>query len=272
METDLKAPPAPARDDASAMAAKRAAALRRDALRSAVPCRLALAVAAAALGVGAGLGLWFCIQAIAVFGLGCAAVLRALPGHAPHARFGAANRVTLVRLALIALLAGGIGTRTLHADALAWGVVVVATGTAWLDALDGPLARSRGLASAFGARFDMECDALLVLVLSLLVVGFAKAGSWILAAGLMRYAFVLASMAWSWIDRPLPPSLRRKTVCVVLVTSLIVCLAPIVAPPWSRVIAALGLAALAASFAADLAWLAARRPRRSAALPAQPGR
>jgi phosphatidylglycerophosphate synthase len=272
MKTDLKALPVPAPDEPTADPAPPAAALRRDALSAAAPCLLALAAAAALLGLGAGLGPWFCIQAIAVFGLGFAAVLRALPGHVPHARFGAANRVTLVRLALISLLAGGIGARPLHSDAEAWCAVMVATAAALLDALDGPLARSRGLASAFGARFDMECDALLVLVLSLLAVGFGKAGSWILAAGLMRYAFLGAGLAWSWIDRPLPPSLRRKTVCVLLIASLIACLAPVVAPPWSGVVAAFGLAALAASFAADLAWLAARRPRRSGAFPAQPGR
>ena len=45
-------------------------------------------------------------------------------------------------------------------------------------------------ASSFGARFDMETDALLILVLAALVWQHGKAGPWILAAGLMRYAFV----------------------------------------------------------------------------------
>jgi phosphatidylglycerophosphate synthase len=142
---------------------------------------------------------------------------------------------------------------------LAWVAIVVATSAALLDALDGPLARSQALASEFGARFDMETDALLVLVLSLLVLRFDKAGSWILAAGLMRYAFVLAAVAWPWMARPLPPSLRRKAVCVAQITSLIVCLGPVIDPAWSRALAAASLAALSASFAADLAWLARRR-------------
>ncbi|HEY2256211.1 MAG TPA: CDP-alcohol phosphatidyltransferase family protein [Variovorax sp.] len=272
MEADLKTLPVPHGDAAPAMPAQRAAALRRDAVRAALPCLLALTVAASAQAFGAGLGPWFCVQAVAVFGLVFAGVLQALPAHSPHTRFGAANRLTLVRLALIALLAAGVGAQPVQADALAWWTIVVATLAALLDALDGPLARAQGLASAFGARFDMECDALLVLVLSLLVVGFGKAGAWVLAAGLMRYAFVLAGMAWPWIARPLAPSLRRKTVCVVQITGLIVCLGPVIALPWSRAIAALSLAALSASFAADLAWLAARRPRRSATLPAQPRR
>ena len=47
----------------------------------------------------------------------------------------------------------------------------------------------------------METDALLVLVLCLLVLHFDKAGAWILAAGLMRYAFVLATKLWPWLAR-----------------------------------------------------------------------
>ena len=37
-----------------------------------------------------------------------------------------------------------------------------------LDGVDGWLARRSGIASAFGARFDMEIDALLILVLAVL--------------------------------------------------------------------------------------------------------
>ena len=248
MECDLKAMPSQT-------------VLRRDAWREALPCLTLLLLLAAGVNLAAGLGPWFGVRALAVFGLGFALVLRALPAHAPHARFGAANRVTLARLALVALLAAGVGEPLTDATGLAWGAIAVATTAALWDALDGPLARAQGLASEFGARFDMETDALLVLVLSLLVIHFDKAGAWILAAGLMRYAFVLAGRALPWLARPLPPSQRRKAVCVVQITSLIVCLGPIIAPPWSRAIAAASLAALSASFAADLAWLARRRHR-----------
>ena len=39
------------------------------------------------------------------------------------------------------------------------------------------------MASAFGARFDMETDALLLLVLAALAWQFDKAGAWVLASG-----------------------------------------------------------------------------------------
>jgi hypothetical protein len=50
-------------------------------------------------------------------------------------------------------------------------------------------------------------------------------------------------------------------VCVVQIASLILCLAPFVAPPASAAIGLAGLVALLGSFAVDVAWLA-RRARR----------
>ena len=235
------------------------AALRRDAWREALSCFLLLALLAGGASALGGLSHWFHLKTVAVFALAFALVLRGLPAHAPNMNFGSANRLTLGRLALVALLAAGIGEPGTNAASMAWGAIAVATTAALLDALDGPLARSNGLASEFGARFDMETDALLVLVLCLLVIQFDKAGAWILAAGLMRYVFVLAAGLWPWMARPLPVSLRRKAVCVAQIGILIVCLGPIVHPPWSQAFAAASLAALSGSFAADVAWLARHR-------------
>jgi len=232
-----------------------AAALRRDAWREmAAGYGVLLLCIAGARALG-DFGPWFGVKATLLFAAGCACVRLGLAQHAPHTRFGAANRLTLLRLALIALLGALFGEAPAEPHALAWGVVLLATLTAVLDTFDGPLARAAGMASPFGARFDMESDALLVLVLSVLVYSFDKAGAWVLAAGLMRYAFVAAASMWPWLAAPLAPALRRKTVCVVQITSLIVCLGPIIARPWSTAIAAASLALLAGSFIADIVAL-----------------
>jgi phosphatidylglycerophosphate synthase len=170
--------------------------------------------------------------------------------------FGAANGVTLTRGAMTLLLAALIGVRS--GAALGWAVVAVAMVAVVLDGVDGWLARSRNEASAFGARFDMEVDALLIVVLAALVWHLDKAGLWILAAGLLRYAFVLASFALPWLERPLPSSRRRQTVCVLQIVSLIGALVPAVTPPWSGAVASAGLVLLAWSFAVDVVWLARR--------------
>jgi phosphatidylglycerophosphate synthase len=142
----------------------------------------------------------------------------------------------------------------------AWCLVIVATVTALLDAVDGALARRSGLSSAFGARFDMETDAAFTLVLCMLVAQSNQAGLWILASGLMRYSFVVAALAWPWLSATLPPSKRRQTVCVVQITTLIVCLAPIVPPLLAASLAAISLTLLTLSFATDVRTLAHQRP------------
>ena len=235
------------------------AALRRDALRTAALCALLFGAAALALAGTGAASPWYPLKAALVFAAALALVLHGLPAHLPHARFGAANGVTLARLALVALLAAGIGETHAADAAPAWAAVAVATVAALLDAVDGPLARGSGLASPFGARFDMECDALLILVLCALVLQAGKAGPWILAAGLLRYAFVAAARPWPWLARALPPSLRRKAVCVAQIVALIVCLGPIVDARASHALALASLAALLYSFAADIVWLARRR-------------
>ncbi len=240
-------------------------ALRRDAARELLACgaaALLLAVGAAALGdLGGGF-----VATLLLLWTGAAALLwRGLPWHRPHARFGAANRITLARLSLALALAALLGVPIEGRPELAWGAVAVAAVAALLDALDGALARRHGLASAFGARFDMESDALLIAVLSLLLVHFEQAGPWVLLAGALRYGFVAAAWRWRWMARPLPPSRRRQAVCVTQIVTLIAALAPVVSVPWSGAIAGAGLAALIASFAIDTVWLFRARHRPAAA-------
>ena len=175
-----------------------------------------------------------------------------------HARsFGAANCVTLVRAALALLLAALVGAAP--TPALGWVLVAIGMVGVALDGVDGALARRRDQASAFGARFDMETDALLILVLAALVWQQGKAGVWILAAGLTRYLFVAGGWILPWLRNALPPSRRRQAVCVVQIVSLLGALAPVVVSPWSDALALTGLAALVWSFAVDVQWLARAR-------------
>ncbi len=171
----------------------------------------------------------------------------------PMARFGAANAVTLVRGAIAVLLSSLIGAD--YGTALGWTIVGLGTTAALLDGVDGRLARSRGESTAFGARFDMETDAFLILVLALCVWQLGKAGAIIVLAGALRYAFVAASYGYAWLDAPLPPSRRRQTVCVLQIATLIAALAPIFVRPFSDVVAMAGLVLLVWSFAVDVVWL-----------------
>ena len=171
-------------------------------------------------------------------------------GKHPYPRFGPANVVTTIRAMLVALVAVLIG-RPATPEMLWWVIGLTAVMGA-LDGLDGWLARRTRMASEFGARFDMETDAALILVLSILVWQHEKAGAWILLCGLMRYGFVAAGWLLPWLAQPLQSTLRGKTVAVGQLLGLSVALAPIVAVPLSAVAAALTLTALAWSFAIDI--------------------
>ena len=189
-------------------------------------------------------------------------LLACLPAHRPHTRFGSANTVTLVRAALVCLLASLYGEPWSH-HALT--VTAVAIFALTLDGVDGWLARVRRTESRFGARFDMETDALLVLVLSLLAWESGRAGAWVLTAGLMRYVFVAAGKAWPWLAGALPPSRRRKTICVLQLIALISCVAPLLPDDMRTAAAVAAVAMVSGSFAVDLAWLYRRRRLPSAA-------
>jgi phosphatidylglycerophosphate synthase len=232
-------------------------ALKADAARSLAAALALAALPAVALGAAGGLGTDFSFKVLMLFGVLSWLVWRGMftPEGAPHphGRFGGANRVTLFRLGVCALLASLLG-ESLPQQAW-WAVVVLATATALLDAVDGPLARRSGLASSFGARFDMETDAFFTLVLCALVWQADKTGGWVLASGLMRYVFVAAAYVWPRLNAALPPSRRRQAVCVVQITALIVCLGPIVPPLLASALAAISLALLTLSFAIDIRFL-----------------
>jgi phosphatidylglycerophosphate synthase len=195
----------------------------------------------------------YIFKAVAVFTTIVFVARRSARVHHPFPQFGPANQVTMVRALLVALTAACIGEPALPAFAhAAAGAAAIATA---LDGVDGWLARRTRMTSRFGARFDMETDALLIQVLAILAWQYDKAGAWVLASGLMRYVFVAAGRLWPWIQQPLFPSVRRKAICVVQIAGLMLAMLPEVPRPYSAQLAAVSLAALAYSFLVDTGWL-----------------
>jgi phosphatidylglycerophosphate synthase len=199
------------------------------------------------------LSAWYVAKALAIVCVGAALILQGLLTHHPYPSIGPANVATATRGLLVALLAALVGERvsgSVQYIALAVGVIA-----AILDGIDGWLARRSKMASRFGARFDMETDALLILTLAVLAWQFGKAGPWVLLSGALRYVFVLASLGLPWLRAPLPPSFRRKAVAVVQTVALLLVMAPFVPRVASTPIALLALLSLALSFLIDVAWL-----------------
>ncbi len=192
-------------------------------------------------------------KAAALFAIVVAFTLVLVHDHHPFARYGPANQITTLRAVLVALVAGLVGEAPLPAvGAWAAGLSVIA---GMLDGIDGWLARRSRMASEFGARFDMEIDAALIMTLAILVWTHDKAGAWVVMSGLLRYLFLAAGWWWPWLRRPLPPVRRRQAICVVQIVALIFVMVPAVTPPVSIVLSAMALGALGYSFLVDILWL-----------------
>jgi phosphatidylglycerophosphate synthase len=241
-------------------------ALIREA-RSVFARSLGLAVAAMPVPVlGGAMGTLPALTGLMLFTGLLIAFERGLAAHHPHPRLGAANRITLIRAGIACLIAA----RAIDAAPLGgperWLLAAVAGAALLLDGADGWAARRQRLASAFGARFDMEVDAFAILVLATTAVRAAAVPYWVLAIGAMRYAYLLAGWLFPVLRRPLPlcpvADRRRKTIAVIQSVALLIALAPATPASWAATICATALGLLAYSFAADIIMLASRRSHR----------
>lgn len=169
-------------------------------------------------------------------------------------RLGWANAVTATRSTLVAIITGLVAASFVAPIpvALLVGLVVPAL---VLDAVDGWVARRTGTMSELGARFDMEVDAFLLLVLSAYVAPIL--GLWVLAIGLMRYVFVAAGWVLPWLRLRLPYRYWRKVVTAAQGITLALAASGLV-PELAGVVVGLALVLLLESFGRDVVWLALR--------------
>ncbi|MEM9798120.1 MAG: CDP-alcohol phosphatidyltransferase family protein [Pseudomonadota bacterium] len=199
------------------------------------------------------------IPALAVYLAGLALAMVGMAAAYPHARMGACNLVTTIRLALVAaILALGMEV-AIAGPVPGWAIFGMAVTALLLDGVDGYLARRARLTSDFGARYDMEVDAALAATLALVLLALGRGGSELLVLGFSRYVFVLASRWAPWLSAPLPERWTRKAICVVQIATLAVLTAPLLPEALARPLALSAAGLLIWSFARDIRWLAARR-------------
>ena len=205
-----------------------------------------------ALSAGAGLGPvgWLAATAYTV-GLG--SLLTSAVRRAGASTLGPADLVTLARAVLVGSVTALVADGLWDGDTAVVPLVVTATVALVLDAVDGQVARRSGTASPLGARFDMEVDAFLVLVLSVQVA--ALLGPWVLAIGVMRYAFVAASWIAPWMRSPLPTRYSAKAVAALQGIVLVVAASEVPPHPLAVVLVSTALALLVWSFGRDVVWL-----------------
>ena len=174
-----------------------------------------------------------------------ARLVRARDRWTPSRRFGVANTITLVRLLAVA------GLEIVSGALPPFPFVALVVALLLLDAVDGRVARARGEASELGAAFDMETDALSIMMLSLLLWQQRLVPAWVLAAGLWRYGYA-AIVALVPSLGEAPRSSFARVVFVVLVLSLTLAFWPLgAAAPW---LAGLGTALVSISFVRSLVY------------------
>jgi len=170
--------------------------------------QVALLVAiAGTVGLGVAGGLAGLAYGVAVVGLLARALRRS-----GAAVLGPADLVTSARSVLV----GGIAALVVQsfvAPVPVGALTALAVVALVLDAVDGRVARYTRTVSAVGARFDMEVDSVLVLLLSVYVA--RSLGVWVLAIGSVRYLHWIAGRAWPWLRGPVPPRYWCKVVAAV---------------------------------------------------------
>lgn len=250
-------------DSASALLATQSMPRRQDTLLALATGLVALVTATTIILWAGGFGWMLIPGAVVPYLVITTVVLARIDRFHPHDRFGAANAVTLSRAVINCLLIGLlVEHRTLFSywgDWADWLFLAAALTSLALDGMDGLLARRQGLASRFGARFDMEIDALLLMLLAVAAIALDKVGIWVLLIGTTYYLFMLARALVPRLRRDLPESLRRKSVCVLQGAVLIALVTPVIDGSTATFLALTALVALAWSFAVDILWLTARR-------------
>lgn len=207
-------------------------------------------------------GLWAFIGALLLVGLlwwqwpnpwGSAARIQHW-GKRAVLRLNAANQLTLVRALMVIMVLAAIAVPELS-ETEVWLLLSLSVLALMLDGVDGWLARRQHLQSAYGARFDMEVDAAFIMGLCLLLLVLERAGLWVLLIGALRYLFWGAGFIGSWLQRPLPPSQRRRWICGWQVVSLLVALPGVLSLGLTHWVLGSALVLLVYSFARDTLWL-----------------
>jgi phosphatidylglycerophosphate synthase len=168
-------------------------------------------------------------------------------------RFGPADWVTLARAVLAVGAAAFVAGSFDHPVRVAVLVSLASVALA-LDALDGWVARRTRTAGGFGARFDGEVDAFLILALSVYVA--RSSGAWVLTIGVARYAFGAAGWVLPWMREPLPPRYWRKVVTAACGIALAVVASQLLSPTGDLLVAGAALVLVLESFGRDVLWLA----------------
>ncbi|WP_440769252.1 CDP-alcohol phosphatidyltransferase family protein [Natronorubrum sp. DTA28] len=165
-----------------------------------------------------------------------------------------ATWVTVARGAAVAVLAGfAVAGPPAGTGIISWVPAALFAVAAALDAIDGVLARATDSVTDLGARLDIEIDALIVLVGTIVAVVDGALPSVFLAVGAARYLFVAGRWWRTHRARPvsaLPPNRFRRLLGALAMVAIWLALVPVLAETVTRAFAV----AVAVPFLANFCW------------------
>ncbi|SDK25822.1 CDP-alcohol phosphatidyltransferase family protein [Natronorubrum texcoconense] len=175
-------------------------------------------------------------------------------GERRHHPVTLATWVTVVRGAAVAVLAGFVvAGPPAGTGIVSWVPAALFAVAAALDAIDGVLARATDSVTDLGARLDVEIDALVVLVGTIVAVVDGALPSVFLAVGAARYLFVAGQWWRTHRGRPvsaLPPNRFRRPLGALAMLAIWLALVPVLAETVMRAVAI----AVAVPFLANFCW------------------
>ena len=166
--------------------------------------------------------------------------------------FGPANWVTLARSSLVIAVAALVADAFVQSSSLT-AIVTLTVVALFLDSIDGQVARRTASATGLGARFDMEVDAFLIVILSSYVAH--SLGLWVLSIGAARYAFVAAGWLLPWLRECPPPRFWYKLIAAIQGIVLTIAVADILPRAVNVALVMLALVLLSESFVHEVRWL-----------------
>lgn len=233
------------------------AAVRRDAALTALFAVVLCGGLALTYGPGGQLGLASLLLGLLLPGGAIAAILLRRPQGC-----GPADQVTLSRAAIAGgcatLLAGALLS---SAPVLTWPMFTLGVTALVLDAVDGLVARATLTSSLAGARFDMETDAAVLLLLSVVISVALVPWAWVIGA--MRYVFAAVALVRPVWRSPLPRRPSRRVIAAGQGFALGIALAPVIGKSLASIVLAIAVAPLLYSFGRDAMTLERRARERT---------
>jgi phosphatidylglycerophosphate synthase len=175
-------------------------------------------------------------------------------------KFTYASYITYVRIILVIILFSV--TISSYLSALLFSVfykenlfLIIPFMVLLLDWFDGFFARYLNETSKFGAIFDQETDAFLLLILTLSLYLNHNVPITIFLIPSYRYVFLILGLHFKWLKNTLPESYLRKVICSITILLLIICHMQSLSINHVQIISILAFLMITFSFTKDIIWL-----------------